>query len=386
MLLYERLRIHLHVLALTFVCVSWAQPLPVLAQTSEPQKLFQPGAIDFQQRLNDGGRASNLRLWTPFIKGGYGRIEADQGGRSEYFGGYIRPLHTRQNAGDLIIGVQQTIYSGVTDREGLVEYRLPKDKLVKGVFGVGLGLVDQESIGTETRFFKVSYRGQVSDDVRIVGSAHVQNTANTTFPGGYLALYDTTKMVAGGSDGEQWRLAFGYIHPGGSKLRPAVEIFRVDQSVGKRDGPTFLLATASLKYSGFGFLSHESRLGRALGPQGLQFTNPIGFVQPTWNRAMEIAEIGGMIAARVQETRLSSGQRFRNSQVLVFPFQFDANVNKFDWLFSGAGLRESSSRKNAPYLIAGASGVIQRVGFTVESQWDLEDDTLRALLTAQYFL
>jgi hypothetical protein len=96
-------------------------------------------------------------------------------------------------------------------------------------------------------------------------------------------------------------------------------------------------------------MSHDSRLGRALGPQGLVFTN-------------------------------------RDWQLIGFPFQFTSGRSWHDWLFLGGGLRQVTRQPDAPYLIGGAIGQVGAVRVLVGGQWDCERDEARLLLTVQYFL
>ncbi len=62
-------------------------------------------------------------------------------------------------------------------------------------------------------------------------------------------------------------------------LRPAVEVLYVDNTIGHFSGTRNLFANVTLKYGG-GFLSHPARLGRAMGPQGTEYGNPLGFLTP----------------------------------------------------------------------------------------------------------
>ncbi len=350
-------------------------------------ELFRPGLLDFHLKINDNGNVSNVAIWTPLFRGGIGRTDPTQGTPTEYAGGFFRPLVKRPNAGDLVLAVQTTRSNDGTALEVQAEYRLPPGTLTPGSLGLGGGYVKQD-FGPTIRFLKTSYRDTIGNALNVVGSLQVQETDQDSSVGGYFALYGTSLMLAGGTDGEQWRSAFGYIHPdradGG--MRPAFEVFRVDQTIGNLDGATFQLAMGTLRYSSGGFLQHESRLGRALGPQGLQFTNPVGFLQPMWNRLATVPEIGSLMSARVIETKLPSGFRFRESELIAYPFQFRERSALGNALFVGGGLRETTGSDDAPFLVGGAIGSFGGLRLIAESQWDFETDELRVFLTVQRFL
>ncbi|MCE2485384.1 MAG: hypothetical protein J4F42_07710 [Desulfurellaceae bacterium] len=262
--------------------------------------LFHPGMVDFHQRVNDGGETTNLALWTPVFRGG--------GSPLTYGGGFLRALAAAPDAGDLILAAQTVSGTGVAAWEAQGEYRLPTGVLLPGSLGVGGGYVSQDRFGPDMWFTKLSYRDALEDGWQTIASVQLQEVGQRTSPGGYLALYNSRLMFTGGTDGEQWRTTVGYVHPAtGGLFRPAFEFFYVDEAIGVGTGGKFLLATATLGYKGWGFLSHDSRLGRALGPQGLAFTNPNGFLQPMWNRLFDVTEVGGLLNGRVTEIRDVAG-------------------------------------------------------------------------------
>jgi hypothetical protein len=256
-----------------------------------------------------------------------------------------------------------------------------------GALGVGGGYVAYDRFGPDLWFAKLSYRDALQYGWHTIASVQLQEVGQRTSPGGYLALYNSRLMFTGGTDGEQWRTTVGYVHPvTGGKFRPAGEFFYVDDTIGAGNGGKFLLATATLGYEGWGFLSHDSRLGRALGPQGLAFTNPNGFLQPMWNRLFDVTEVGGLLNGRVTEIRDAAGITNRDWQLIGFPFQFTPRRSWRDWLFIGGGLRQVTRQPDAPYLIGGAIGQLGAVRVLAGGHWDCERDEARLLLTVQYFL
>ena len=349
--------------------------------------LFHPGLVDFHQRVNDGGETTNLALWTPVFRGGVGRIDLKHGPPLTYGGGFLRALAAAPDAGDLILAAQTVRGTGVEAWEAQGEYRLPTGVLLPGSLGVGGGYVSQDRFGPDMWFVKLSYRDALEYGWQTIASAQLQEVGQRTSPGGYLALYNTRLMFTGGTDGEQWRTTVGYVHPAtGGQFRPAFEFFYVDETIGAGTSGKFLLATATLGYEGWGFLSHDSRLGRALGPQGLAFTNPNGFLQPMWNRLFDMTEVGGLLNGRVTEIRDVAGITNREWQLIGFPFQFASGRSWYDWLFIGGGLRQITRQPDAPYLIGGAIGQLGAVRSLAGGHWDFERDEARLLLTVQYFL
>lgn len=355
---------------------------------SATSPLLHPGFVDLQTQIDSEVQWTNLAIWTPVFRGGAGRLDLEHAPPLDYAGGYLDVLAAKPDAGALLLASQTQVQSGDTSWEAQGEYRTPDGKVVPGSIGAGGGKVVFGPKGPELWFAKLSYRNELQNGWGLVGSVQLQRVVGDTSPGGYLALYGPRGMVGGGADGEQWRAAVGYIHnvTPDNRFRPAFEAFYVDDSVAKIDGGKFLLVSASLGYGGFGFLSNESRLGRVMGPQGLQFTNPNGFLQPMWNRLFDVTELGNLLNARVTETR-SPGDEIvaRDWQAVVFPFQV-AEVGGFtNWLFVGGGLLEVTDQDGEPYISFGAIGQPGGLRARVEGQWDFDNDRLRVLLTLQDF-
>jgi PAS domain S-box-containing protein len=125
-----------------------------------------------------------------------------------------------------------------------------------------------------------------------------------------IALYGKQLMASWGSDGEQWRSTVGYVAPdqGAAELRPAIEMFYVDNTIGQVNGSKDMMVTGSLGYRK-GFLGHESRLGRAMGPTGVEFSNPLGYLNPNFNRRLTAWEVGELVNFRfIHKTLPNSGR------------------------------------------------------------------------------
>ena len=80
------------------------------------------------------------------------------------------------------------------------------------------------------------------------------------------------------------------------------------------------------------------RLGRAMGPQGLEFGNPLGFLSPSFNRLPDAWEIGDVVDFRVIVNHPPNGNNTANYEALVFPFQIGGSTGLLRALFVGAAV------------------------------------------------
>jgi len=270
------------------------------------------------------------------------------------------------------MGLQSVEVADSTAIEFQSEYRAP--------FGLGLGggFVEKYSSAVDTIFGKVSYRNKLSYFNYIL-EMQVQDVAGRTSGGGYVAFYDEQLMLASGYDGEQWRTCLGYIAPvRETRFRPALEVLYVDNSIGEQDGPKILFANATLKFSG-GFLSHKARLGRAMGPTGLEFGNPLAFLFPTWNRRLDLWELGGLGNFRLERRELPDGSTTERYEALAFPFQFDESENVLDYLFVG-GFHSRTPAEDSPGIIAGLTGKLGFLHVSAGFEYDIDTDETRAVV------
>ncbi len=335
---------------------------------------WHPGKLDLHYLYNDFSQSYNFIWWSPTFKGGFGLIAPDRGDDVEVAGGYLRPLAGRPEAGELIIGVGSAGTPGRRDVEAMVEYRLPSG------FGIGGGVVERDNSDLDLRFAKLSYRHDWTSWNTIL-SLQVQEIGDESSPGGYLALYNERLMLTYGNDGEQWRTALGYVSPGlsrpggGKRLRPAFEVLYVDNTLGDLGGPKLLFVNATLGFKG-GFLSHPARLGRAMGPTGLEFGNPLGFLRPTWNRRLDVWELGGVADFRLVRLQLPSGMTTTTWEAVAFPFQLDGRKNRLDSFFVGGSLTEVTGAGGADSE-AVLAGFLAKIGFlqvAIGAEHDLDTD------------
>lgn len=206
---------------LFFVLLSAVPPCLYAGVADSPY--FKGGKLDaFYDRKDNGDFQVNSILWTPIFKGGHGVQISETGGQDiNYFGGFARPLLTRPELGDLILGAQEVLQGDSKQTEVQGEYRLPSG------LGFGGGFVDRNLSNQDIKFAKISYRNEWQS-IKYIASTQWQSFQGQDSPGGYLALYNKQLMASWGSDGEQWRSTVGYVAPdrGVHELRPAIEIGR----------------------------------------------------------------------------------------------------------------------------------------------------------------
>ena len=63
-----------------------------------------PGKVDLLYKHKKASDTFNTIWWSPILKGGAGYIDYKNGNETKYIGGYVRPLLTKENKGELILG------------------------------------------------------------------------------------------------------------------------------------------------------------------------------------------------------------------------------------------------------------------------------------------
>lgn len=311
-----------------------------------------PGKIDFLYRGREADNSYNAFLWTPLFKGGGGTLVPKSGEATTYLGGFLRPLQAMPDKGELILGAQGVEANNRRDLEAQAEYRLPLG------LGIGGGFVEARESGNDIQFGKLTWRNKIRGWNYIL-ELQAQDVEHSVSPGGYVAAYDAQFMGVAGHDGEQWRATAGYVAPTNrTPFRPAAEVLYVDNSIGEFDGARSIFVNGTLRLQG-GFLSHPARLGRAMGPQGLEYGNPLGFLFPTWNRRLETWEMGGLLDVRYEHIWLPNRTTQERVDAALFPFQFRKTRSVFDGLFVGASYTRTPVMDNPGVL----GGILRKVGF-----------------------
>ena len=328
-------------------------------------KYLHPGKSDFHYLHTETTDEYNFIWWSPVFKGGSGVIDYDNADQTEYSGGYFRPLLSKDGKGELILGFLQVDTVSRYSYEFQGEYRFPFG------LGFGAGFVSGSNGDADVGFGKISYRKQCSDWSYIV-ETQLQEMAGEESPGGYGAVYNDQFMLTYGNDGEQWRAVAGYIAPSNeSMFRPTFEALYVDNTIGDIDGNQFLFINATLNFKG-GFLSHPARLGRAMGPTGLEFGNPLGFLSPTWNRRLDVWELGDLCDFRLVRLETPAGVTTEKYEALVYPFQFDQEDNLLDRFYLGEFYSKSRPGKDSFGIMGGLFGKFSFLNIGVGIDYDLD--------------
>lgn len=358
--------------ALLFALLLAFQSYVYAGSTHSPY--FKGGKIDAFYDLKDNGDFQvNTLLWTPVFKGGHGVQISETGGQDiNYFGGFARPLLTRPELGDLILGAQQVLQGDSKQTEVQGEYRLPSG------LGFGGGFVDRNLSRQDIKFAKISYRNEWQS-IKYVVSTQWQSFQGQDYPGGYIALYNKQLMASWGSDGEQWRGTLGYVAPelGVHELRPAIEMFYVDNTIGQVNGSKEMMVTGSLGFRK-GFLGHESRLGRAMGPTGVEFPNPLGYLNPNFNRRLTAWEVGEFVNFRFIHKTLANAGREETLETAIYPTQLLGIDSWVNALFVGVGVTSPNPGQNG---VSGLLGYHKRIdniesSFRVQHDFDRDDTSI----------
>lgn len=332
-----------------------------------------PGKADYHYLHTKSTDEHNFIWWSPGFKGGGGVVDFTTASPTKYSGGYFRPLLPKDGRGELILGFLQVDTASTYSHEFQGEYRFP--------FGLGFGggSVSRSDGGSDIEFGKITYRNQWSDWNYILETQFQETGPEESF-GGYGAIYNDNLMLTFGNDGEQWRTAFGYVSTeNGPLFRPVLEVLYVDNTIGVFDGSQFLFINATLKFKG-GFLSHPARLGRAMGPTGVEYGNPLGFLRPTWNRRLDVWELGGLGDFRLVRNRTSSDVVTEKYEALVYPFQFDKKDNVLDHFYAGGFYSYASNAEEATGIMGGLFGKLGFLNAGVGADHNFETDETRISL------
>jgi len=337
-------------------------------------KYFAPAKIDVITTFKEKYTNANFFFWSKALKGGFGTVyKGDTSGVAHYGGAWFRPLSFTNYKGDLIIGAN---YSMPTPAAAYWDVQAEHRHAFGLTYGGGA-----YQLGTTKKSInywgKVGFRKTIKKWSFIV-SAQVTpltngsiNTADHIRPGGYAAIYHPAFMIVGGYAYTQFRTCVAVMSPNEkAKYRPAFEALYIDNNVGSRfKGARYLWANATLGYEG-GFLSHASRLGRAMGPTGLEFGNPLGFLaNPSqainWNRKLNSWEMGKMLNFRLENFVLPTKDYNGYAQLVVNPFQFDKKNNLLDPIFVGA--EYIYNYKNAASTLTSQGGILAGYFYNVKA-------------------
>ncbi|TAE00441.1 MAG: hypothetical protein EAZ97_05915 [Bacteroidetes bacterium] len=359
-------------LFLLFICSQniFAQSPPTLAlnkdkqqiDSSKQKKIVLPiGLADFVYKKTATTNEYNALWWSPFLKGGAGMIDRQNQKTIKYAGVFWHPQRKIRNFGELLFGGHYIDDSEKKQVELKGEYRFPFG------LGVGAGFADFGLENKNISFYRISFH-QKNKNWNYILSTQIQQVGNFTSYGTYLAYYDDKKMFAAGVDSEQYRLTFGYMAEIKKYkiYRLAFEAIWADRTLGTLYNNQNLLISGTFGYKG-GFLSNEARLGRAMSASGLENTNPIIYLNNSWNRLLNLWEIGGLMNFRFTYNKISANNYSARAESIVFPFQYDRFTQIWDSFFVGGYHTRTYSEKNTGIMLGWKQSVtIMNMAFQAE--------------------
>lgn len=335
---------------------------------------WKPGKLDLHLDRSDSDERLNLIWWSPVIKAGVGVFDAEEV-ETLYGGCYVRSsLGPREL--ELIAG------TGVVDREDSQDVELQAELRLPSGFGFGAGFADQARDDQDVAFAKAVHRGRIGS-WRTVLAVQLQEIGGEASPGGYVGLWEDRFMFVVGDDGEQRRVTLAWMAPRSdhSSWRPVLEGIWIDEGIGELAGPEILFVNGTLGFRK-GFLSHPARLGRAMGPTGLEYANPIGFLWGSgpWNRRLDTWELGGLGDVRLFRVERPNGITSAVWEALVFPLQLAAREGSLAGLFVGSTYRTLTGRDDDPGVLVGYTGTVSFLRLALAVEAGLESEDVRATL------
>jgi hypothetical protein len=344
---------------------------------------FNSGKPDafYDSMTNGDFRVSNIIL-SPLINDGHGFKISENGVQDlNYCCAIVRPILLKPTRDDLIVGAQAITQNGIkqTEMQGDIA-RLPAWDL-DPVLWIGK-LATKKMPGLPKLRIANEWQG-----IQYILATQWQRYQKQDYPSGYLAIYDKKLMVSWGSDGKQWRSTFGYVasDQGDEYLRPAVEGFYVDNSIDKINGSKDLIVSGSLGFRK-SFLGHESRLGRAMGSTGLEFTNPLSYWNPNFNRQLTAWEIGEFVDFRFLHKTLVNGRREETLETAVYPGQLFGTKSLFDALFVGFGVTSPNPGKDEISALFGYNQRLGNFGSSARVQHDFDRNDTTLILSLIHWL
>lgn len=357
------------------VIASFVAPIAAVEAAGELNAAT-PRFADFWLGVADDAIDGNLILRQPNLVGGVSYDAPDGAPDVTAFGAVARPVDDLSGRGELAFGGNYLANAGLRQWEVQAKY------VASGGIGMGAGFARLEAAG-DTWFVSAIAKGQ-----RGTLSYHInpliQDNPNGLSFGGYAALYTDHLFLSGGSDGEHWRaLGAWSAHNGGdSDIDPSIEILFVDDGIGRLDGGRFLFVNGSLKRNK-GFLSTGSRLGRALGPQGLQFANPVAFLSQPWSRTVDVWETGGIMNLRLARRAIRGESTTTLAQAVVFPMQTFGGAARFRGLF--AGIQHEHDALRSTSVLLGHAARLGRASVNIVGSYDIDQSRLSGVLSVRLY-
>jgi hypothetical protein len=105
-----------------------------------------------------------------------------------------------------------------------------------------------------------------------------------------------------------------------------------------------------------------------MGPTGLEFGNPLGFLSPTWNRRLDVWELGDLVDYRLERITQPNGTTTGRYEAVAFPFQFWKRKSQLDRIFGGVIYLDNINKQSAG-IQAGYFGKLRKIDVTVKSEY-----------------
>lgn len=117
-----------------------------------------------------------------------------------------------------------------------------------------------------------------------------------------------------------------------------------------------------------------------MGPTGLEFGNPLGYLSPTWNRRLDLFELGGVADFRLARNKTPSGVVTEKFEVLAYPFQFSQKENLLDHFYAGGFYSTDSVAGDSSGILGGIFGKFGFLQVGVGGDYNLDTSERRILL------
>jgi hypothetical protein len=331
---------------------------------------------DFWLGVANDAIDGNFILRQPTLVGGVSYDAPDGAPDVAAFGAVARPVNDPSGRGEFAFGGN---YLANADFD---QWEVQAKCVSAGGIGMGAGFARLEADG-DTWFVSAIARGQHGALSYHISPLIQDNPGGLSF-GGYAALYSDHLFLSGGGDGEHWRALGAWSANNGddSDIDPSIEILFVDHGIGRLDDGSFLFVNGSLKRNA-GFLSTRSRLGRALGPQGLQFANPVAFLSQPWSRTVDVWETGGIMNLRLAKRVIPGEKTTTLAQVVVFPMQALGGDARFHGLF--AGLQHEHIALRSTSVLLGHAARHGRASVNIAGSYDIDQGSLSGVLGVRLY-
>jgi len=319
---------------------------------AQAMDIYQPQFTDFHVQVPDRDVADVMAIqFGKVLTGGFSYNYRDGADDPSSGGMFFRP--------DLESEDELVLATSYVDQGRDSAFELQGKYTLEGGLGFATGYYRPGITGQSDVFFaRVNYETSFAGGKLMLSPTGQKNADRDYDLGGY-AVYTVGSLLAGGGfDGEEVRgvVNFNFPQPIGP-LRPAAEVFYVDNSVGDVPGAEVVLVTGTVSYSG-GFLDPAFSVGRASGPSNVTYANPVSFTSLAWNRAYDVWEYGNYVNFRIFSLE-AADNRTTDYSAVIYPLQLlDNYEGLLERIYLGARHVTSDLDSDADGAIAGYYGTL----------------------------